>query len=404
MLTTEIIESSSPQSKAYKLYDTGNMYLNIATTGFKSWRWRYRFGGTEKLMTLGNFPDMSLEQARTSRDSARNRLQQGRNPAVSEPKLDTFESLARAWYRYQESQWSSAHAGDVLSSLEREAFPVLGGRKATDISPPDLLAILRNIEKRGHIESARRLKQRFTMIFSYGEAEGIVTTNPAIRLTAAMRKAPPCTPQAALTDIEDCRGLLSTCEDIEGRESAKLASRFLALTAVRWNAVRGMRWGEIEDLDGENPLWRIPSIRMKLSQAKKGNSRYDHLVPLSHEAVIVIREAAMLNGFDRIYGPIDPNRLVFSGRTFRHMLGMNSLRDLYIKTKYNSRHVPHGWRASFSTILNETLDETWRTTIDRALAHTPKDKVEAAYNRSENLKRRREVFEVWGRMLYPENK
>jgi integrase len=204
------------------------------------------------------------------------------------------------------------------------------------------------------------------------------------RLGAATKPPAPPRPQPALTRMEDCRALLAACDHFQGApEKVALASRFLALTAVRWAAVKGMRWGEVEDLDGAEPLWRIPAARMKLSRAKKGEARFEHLVPLSPQAVRVLRE----NGHDTR----SKDALVFPG------LADGTIRGLYARTEFIGRHVPHGWRASFSTILNEQLGPEWRDDIDRALAHSPKDKVEAAYNRAELLHRRRALFDRWGR-------
>jgi integrase len=171
----------------------------------------------------------------------------------------------------------------------------------------------------------------------------------------------------------------------------------LALTAVRLEAVRGMRWDEIEDLDGHAPLWRVPPARMKLKKAKKEDARFAHLVPLSDAAVAILRQAARENGYDT-HSP-QAEDLVFPGRDHGRPIGEGAIGALYDRAGFSGRHVPHGWRSSFSTILNETLGPDARADIDRALAHTPKDKVEAAYNRAELLDRRRMLFARWGELL-----
>ena len=151
-----------------------------------------------------------------------------------------------------------------------------------------------------------------------------------------------------------------------------------------------MEWDEISDLDGDEPIWRVPPERMKLSRAKKEEERFAHIVPLSPAAVAVLRAAAR-----RRRG----SALVFPGRNPSRPIGEATLRELYGRTSFAGRHVPHGWRASFSTILNEEMGEFWSAAIDAALAHSAKDKVEAAYNRAQRLQRRRELMHRWGEML-----
>ena len=307
-------------------------------------------------------------------------------------KIDTFEQLARAWHAHKLDEWAPAHAAEVLASLERDVFPAIGAAAIGAIEPPELLAVLRAVEARGARETARRLRQRLGKIFAYGIAEGQAASNPAADLGAATKPPAPPRPQPALTKVDDCRALLSACDHVVDADNVVLlASRFLALTAVRWAAVRGMRWGEVEDLDGAEPLWRIPAARMKLSKAKKGEARFEHLVPLSPQAVRVLREIG--------YDTRSKDGLVFPG------LADGALRAVYARTEFIGRHVPHGWRASFSTILNELPWPGWPTEvrrdamIDLALAHTPKDKVAAAYNRATVLTVRRALFDRWGELL-----
>ena len=397
MLTPAAVKAARPQPRAYKLFDAGGLFLFIAPTGLKSWRVKYRRAGREQLLTIGRFPEISLPEARQRRDEARARLAAGGDPAVVHFNVNSLEQLGRAWHAHARDQWSAEHATDVLASLERDIFPALGNRAAGEIAAPELLAALRVVEGRGCIETARRLRQRLSMIFAYGVAEGLIENDPAARLAAAMRKGRPARPQPALVSIEDCRQLLEACETVGAGASVRLASRFLALTAVRLDAVRGARWGEIEDLDGPAPLWRVPSERMKLARAKKGDARFDHVVPLSAEACGVLREAMLIFATSNEAPKADS--LLFPGAGKNLPLGEGAIGALYARAGFAGRHVPHGWRASFSTILNEELGEEWRAAIDRALAHSPKDKVEGAYNRAEQLGRRRALFARWGALL-----
>ena len=301
----------------------------------------------------------------------------------------SVEQLARAWYVAKLPAWSPEHATDVLASLENDIFPDLGVRDAGSIGPRELLDAVRAIEARGRRVRAHRVRQRLAEIFAFGKAEGLVDVNPAADLGAAMIAPPPPSPHPAFTAIADCRALLDACDRDCARPTTVLASRFLALTAVRLDAVRGMVWAEV-DLDAR--LWTVPAGRMKLSRAKKGDSRHDHAVPLSVTAIAVLKAA-------RGAAEAQPDQLVFSGRAGAAPIGAGAIRELYVRAGFAGRHVPHGWRASFSTILNEEMGPEWRFDIDAALAHAGKGKVEAAYNRSVQLDRRREVFDRWGALL-----
>ena len=207
--------------------------------------------------------------------------------------------------------------------------------------------------------------------------------------------APLARPQVALTSIDDARALLQASDNIKTRASIRLASWLLALTAVRMDSVRGARWEEIDYLDGEEPVWRVPPERMKLSQVKKQESRFTHLVPLSPQAVTVLKMAAAVHGKRETRAKTG---LIFPGRDPRRPIGAGSIRALYVRAGFGGRHVPHGWRATFSTVMNEDMPEK-RAAIDLALAHTPKDRVEAAYNRSVMLTERRQIFDRWGELL-----
>lgn len=394
MLTIAAVKAAGAQARAYKLFDGGGLFLHIAPTGGKSWRLKYRFGGREKLLTLGRFPEVSLPEARACREAAKAVLRDGRDPAHAGGAPETFEQLARAWHAHQLPRWSTTHAADVLASLERDVFSAIGKRPIGEIGAAELLHAIGSVERRGRRETARRIRQRCSAIFGYAISQGLAVQDPAAMLGRAMMAPALAQPHAALTSIDACRALIVACDRVAGASSAAaLASRFLALTAVRLDAVRGMRWDEVEDLDGAAPLWRVPPARMKLARAKKESDRFAHLVPLSAPAVAVLRAAAE-NGYDTH----SAGGLVFPGARRTSPLGEGALRQLYARAGYAGRHVPHGWRASFSTILNELHPED-RAAIDAALGHAGKGKVEAAYNRAQLLEQRRRLFDRWGALL-----
>ncbi len=394
MLTIAAVKAARPQDHAYKMFDGQGLFLFVAPSGLKSWRLKYRHAGKEKLLTFGRYPEMSIADARAQRESARVKIRDGIDPAAV-ISSESFEPIARQWIEIQRPRWSDSHAGDVLSSLERDVFPEIGQRSVTAISATDVLKIIGRIEKRECIPTARRLRQRLSAIFRYAISQELAEKDPAAIVDQAMMPAPLARPQVALTSIDDARALLQASDNIKTRASIRLASWLLALTAVRMDSVRGAKWEEIDDLDGEEPVWRVPPERMKLSQVKKQEIRFTHLVPLSPQAVTVLKMAAGVHGKRETRAKTG---LIFPGRDPLRPIGAGSIRALYVRAGFGGRHVPHGWRATFSTVMNEDMPEK-RAAIDLALAHTPKDRVEAAYNRSVMLTERRQIFDRWGELL-----
>lgn len=404
MITNTAAKAAGAQARAYKLHDQGGLHLLVRPTGSKSWQLKYRWRSREKLLTLGQFPEVNVNRARILQAEAKEQLAAGVDPGSQGGKsLHIFEELARLWYRANLPAWSEAHAEDVLASLERDIFPDLGASAADTITAPQLLSQIEAIAQRGCRTSAHRVRQRLAEIFAFGRARGLVTGNPAADLGAAMLSPPPARPHPALTDLCTLRKLLTACEGTPARAETILASRFLALTAVRLAAVRGMRWGEV-DLAART--WTVPAARMKLSRAKKDDQRYDHVVPLSAAAASTLGAIRLKSLAGSNFGlssetaneGADLQRLVFPGRDGAPIAG-GAIRELYERAGFAGQHVPHGWRASFSTILNEELGPEWRFDIDAALGHAGKGKVEAAYNRSAQLGRRRELMDRWGRLL-----
>ena len=397
MLTNAAVKAARPRAAAYKLADAGGLHLYVAPTGYKGFRMRFRVAGREQLLTIGAWPEISLDAARARCAEAREQLGRGEDPRMMQPRareLASFEPIGRRWHEHMCRRWTEVHAGDVLASLERDVFPAIGAMPLAAITPPVVLNALRLVEQRGRLETVRRVRQRISAVFAFAMSEGLVDSDPAAIVGRALMPPAPARRQPALLDLGQARELLAAVDQLAAAPSTKLASRFLALTAVRLAAVRGARWQEIEDLDGPTPLWRVPAARMKLAAAKKLDSGHDHIVPLSAEAVAVLGAARNMHCGDAIMH----DELIFCGRAASAPIGEAAIGALYDRAGYAGRHVPHGWRATFATILNERLPEE-RYAIDAALAHAPKDKVEAAYNRSEQLARRRRLFDAWGTLL-----
>jgi len=391
MLTPAAVKAAQPMARAYKLFDTGGLFLFVAPGGLKSWRVKYRLKGKEKLATLGQYPALSLHEARAQRDGLKARVRQG-GAADEMRKPMTFGELARAWHEAKAGRWSEQHAADVLGNLERDAFPVLGEVPIGDIDEPMLLDLIEAVEGRGCLPPAKRFRQRLSSIFAFGIARKHCASDPAAILGRELQPARPVRSHPALLTADACRQLLVDCENTPARKLVRLASRFLALTAVRLNAVRGMRWGEV-NLDAA--IWTVPAARMKLAKVKKADEKYDHIVPLSPQALQVLHKALAEIGHDTDCLP-DAAAFVFARGAVP--MGEGAIRQLYIDAGYGGRHVPHGWRASFSTILNEAAPEE-SAIIEMALAHTQKDKVKAAYDRAEHMARRRALFDRWGAMI-----
>ncbi len=389
---------SVKSEKPKKMWDGDGLSLFISAAGGKLWRYRYTFGGKEKLLSLGQYPALSLSAARAARNDAKAILKSGRDPSVVKKlgrlatvaaSANTFEAIGREWYELQKPQWTERHADDVLTSLERDVFPALGSIPIDDIAAANVLALLRPIEKRGAKETALRIRQRMSAIFVYAISSGRAQNDPAAIVKGAM--APMVKGrQPAVTDLDEARAMLRKAEAEKAHPVTKLALRLLALTVVRPGTLATTPWAEWADLDADQPIWHIPAERMKMRKQHKDDEARDFLVPLSTQAVDAIATLRVLTG----RGP-----LAFPNSRFAHKpMSENAIGYLLNRAGYHHKHVPHGWRATFSSVMNE-LYPADRHVIDLMLAHVPKDKVEGAYNRARYLDRRRELAQAWADLL-----
>jgi hypothetical protein len=254
LLTDRKVKAAKPRAKAYKLSDTNRLYLLVSPSGGKLWRWNYDYDGKQKSMAFGGYPRVTLCDARAKRDEAWVTLSEGKDPAIVkrlnvaaniEAARQTFELTARSWHENAKGQWAKRHANDVLRSLERDAFPALGSLPVADITPPLVLAALREIEARGSIETAKRILQRITAVFGFAIAEGIVEKDPSARVGAALKPLRRGR-QPAILQIAPLRKMIISAEQDDARAVTRLALRFLALTAVRPSELRGARWDELK--------------------------------------------------------------------------------------------------------------------------------------------------------------
>jgi integrase len=441
------VKAAKPKAAAYKLSDAGQLFLHVTPAGGKHWRMNYTFGRNangkpaQKTLTIGPYPVVSLGEAREARDAAKRILLDGRDPAVvkqltrqdrSAAADNTFQVVGERWFQLKSGWslakldawraehgsarvrdaanwsdpkvrgWSAVHPDDVLKALRRDAFPALGALPMADIDTPKILDLLHSIEKRGAIESAHRLRQRISDIFTYAMAAKICHADPApASLTKVLQTAPRARKQPSIVDgtqdnaerLRRVRKLLADVEAERTRAGTKFAMRLLALTAVRPGEIAGAEWTEFEDLDGPAPLWRIPAARMKGDLDRKAEVGGDHLVPLSRQAVEVLAALRPLSG---------RYALLFPGERFSHRpMSENTLNALLKRAGYTSRHVPHGFRAAFSTIMNERdeSEDNDRAVIELMLAHVPGNKVEAAYNRAAYMGRRRDLAQAYADLI-----
>lgn len=390
MLTNAAVKAARPSSRAFKIYDERGLFLFVTPAGAKSWRFRYRHAGKEKLLCFGLYPDLQLLEARALADAARDKISAGLDPANDHTvsSAEQLETIARAWHADRRGRWGDVHARDVITSLENDIFPAIGARSVDAIGPLTLLELIQSIEARGAHETARRVRQRLDGIFAFAMVRGHCSSNPAAMITAELTPSPTATQKhPALVEIEQLRELLHAADQVDAAGQVKLASRFLALTAVRVGSLLKATGEEIEDLDGTNPIWRIPAVHMKLTKARKADVANEHIVPLSPAAVQLLLELR------ERFGHEPRSRRLFP-------VGEGAIGDLYARAGYARRHVPHGWRASFSTIMN-LRRRTDKEIIDQALGHVPTNKVEAAYNRAEHLAVRREIYCEWAEQLLP---
>lgn len=403
MLSEAKVRAAKGRVKPYKLTDTNRLYLLVTPSGGKLWRWNYTYDGKQKSMAFGTYPMVSLADARTKRDEAYTTLCDGHDPAIAkklrieankEAARQTFEKLARAWHANTAPRWAVRHADDVIRSLERDVFPSIGDLPVSEITPPLVLGTLREIESRGSIETAKRIRQRISAAFVYGIAEGLVKSDPAEKLGAVLKPLRKGR-QPAITELAPLQAMIRAAEEDYARPISRLALRLLALTAVRPNEIRSAEWAEFRDLDGPEPLWRIPAARMKGDLDRKEELGGDHLVPLAPQAIAVLRALWPLTGGGDLLFP--------STRHTHRPMSENTLGYLLNRAGYHGHHVPHGFRAAFSTIMNEWVERNGkdhdRQVIDLMLAHVPKGKVEGAYNRAAYMPRRRELALVWAAML-----
>lgn len=398
MLSDLQIKKAANRDKAYKLADDRGLYVYVSATGAKSFRLKYRYGGKEKALTIGRWPEVTLSRARELAIIARTDLAEGRDPGISKQQrraasaassASTLEAIAREYHRKQSGRYAPRQYQTFIASLENDIFPALGALPITDITVPMLLGQLERIESRGAIETAHRVRRRLDVIWAYAIGTGRAALNPATQLRGTLTPVNRLAKQPAVLTLADAREVYRAVSNTPADAVVVGASRLLALTATRPGDVRGMAWDELSGLDTDAPVWRIPAARLKGTIEQKADASRAHVVPLSAAAAAAIAFVRPLTGH---------LRLVFASHRFPNQpMSDMTLSMLFKRAGFDGRHVPHGWRATFSTIMNELHPEE-SAAIDATLAHV-KGGVEGRYNRAVHIARRRELLAEWANML-----
>ena len=384
-LNDPAIRNAKTDTKQKKLYDSGGLYLLVTPNGGKWWRFKYRFGGKEKLLSLGTYPQVSLKDARDERDKAKKLLRNRIDPAferkvvkLAESGQGSLEAVAREWLAKFSQSWSTSHTETIKQRLENYIIPNLGQRQINEIAAPELLAVLRKIEALGYVETAHRVKQICGQIFRYAIATGRTERDPAADLKGAL---PPAKSKsmASILDPKGVGGLLRTIDDYKGSIVTQCALQLGVLSFVRPGELRHAEW---EEINLEAAEWRIPAEKMKMKSP--------HIVPLSKQAVSVLKKIQPLTGQARYVFP--------SERTNSRPMSENTVNAALRRMGYTKDELTgHGFRSMASTLLHE---KGWRSeVIERQLAHQERTKVKAAYNHAEHLPERKRMMQAWADYL-----
>lgn len=383
-LTDTAVRQARKGDRQYKLSDGQGLQLIVTTAGGKLWRLAYRLDGRERTYSIGKYPDVTLAQARVARDAARAAVAQGMDPVQTRreskrqraaAQANSFESVARQWWE----QWKGAHSPryveDVLSRLQADVFPAIGARPVADVQAPELVQMVKGIERRGALDMAKRCLQMCGQVFRYAIAHGLAERNPAADIRASDVLASRTPQNFARIGANEFPGLLRDIEVYRGTPVTRLAMRLMALTFVRTSELIGARWDEF-DLGAAR--WDVPAARMKM--------KTPHTVPLSTQAINVLRALHTLTG---------NSALLFPGeRDHEQPMSNNTILAALARMGYKGRMTGHGFRGLASTVLHEAGFP--HEHIELQLAHQERNRVSAAYNHALYLAPRATMMQWWG--------
>jgi integrase len=387
-LTDTAVRRAKAKKKPYKMFDSGGLFLLVMPSGGKWWRFKYRYAGKEKLLSLGVYPDITLKDARDRRDLERKKLTDKIDPAVNRAatkaawagnQANSFEVVAREWIKEKSSTWSESNKSKTERRLEVDVFPWLGGRPIADIAAPDLLTVLRRTEARGAIDTAHRVLQTCGQIFRYAIVTGRAQRDPTADLRGALKSAKGGH-FAAVTEPKAIGALLRALYSYQGSVITRCALRLAPLVFVRPGELRKAEWKEI---DFEKAEWNIPAERMKMGVA--------HLVPLSRQSIEILNELRPLTGRG-VYlfpSPLSDKRPISDNAILSAMRRMGIGKD---------EMTGHGFRAMARTVIDEVL-HVRPDYIEHQLAHAVRDPNGRAYNRTAHLPERRKMMQKWADYL-----
>lgn len=381
-LADTAIKKAKIAEKPYKLTDGGGLFLLLQPTGGKLWRYKYRFGGKEKLMALGAYPETGLAQARERHQAARKLLADGVDPMAQRKRQTdanrTFEAVARRWHAHWSLTRSPGHAAQTLRRLELDVFPLVGSRPLDALTASAFRDMAQKIEARGALDIARRALQTCGQIMRYAVAHDLAERNPVADVRPGDVLKPRKKRNYARVSAKDLPDLLRAIDEYSGSEHTMLALQLVALTFVRTSELIGAKWAEF-DLPAAR--WEIPAERMKM--------KTPHIVPLSTQALTVLAKLRALSYGREYVFPADTGKPT-------HMSNNTILYALY-RMGYRGRMTGHGFRGVASTLLHE---QGWpHDHIEAQLAHQERDETSAAYNHALYLKPRAEMMQAWADYL-----
>lgn len=387
MLNDIKVKTAKAKDKDYKISDEKSLFLLVKPNASKLWRFSYRFEGKQKTLSLGQYPDTSLAQARSKRDKARKTLAEGLDPvevkkSAKSDRLNelsnSFEVIAREWHASYMKGKAASHSEKVIRRFELYVFPYIGKMPVTDIKPLDILETIKRIEKLNIIETAHRTLQTVGQVFRYGVQTGKLERSPVVDLKGSL---PPRNVKhfAAFTEPEQVAGFLRSLDSLKSGITVQTAVKLAPLLFCRPSELRKMRWDE---LDLENARWEY----------FVGKVKKDHLVPLSKQAIALLRELQPISGhLPYVFkGGRDPKRPMSESAVNAALkrLGYDTQADI----------TGHGFRAMARTMLHERLDMDPHY-IEHQLSHAVPDALGTAYNRTKFVTQRTEMMQTWADYL-----
>lgn len=386
-LTAAGAKAAKPKEKQYKIADGKGLYVLVKPNGKKYWRMKYQFGGKEKSLAFGVYPEITLAEARDRRDDSRRLIRQDVDPMaerkekkrVQVASANTFEKVANEWFDIHMANKSESHKDRTRRILDKDLIPRLGNSPIDQIEPPELLAALRRVETRGAVATAHKALQSSNQIFKYSKAAGLIKYNPASDMVGAL------TPMdikhcASITEPEKVGPLMLAIDRYPASLTVAAALKFSALVPSRPGEIRTMQWA---DIDLNENVWMAEEV--------EGKSKNRYIVPLSRQALAILKDQRRISGDGKYVFP--------SIRTADRPMSENTITAALRATGYTKEQMTaHGFRAMFRTIGDEILGypADW---LEHQFGHAVRDANGRAYNRTRNIDQRREMMQSWADYL-----